>query len=74
MKCPEHKGVEMVKSDWHPFDGLDPLMTRHACLECTDYWYKAPKKHLRHWEEVQADLLSPSDSPSKRRKEERRTE
>jgi len=52
MRCPLHKNTRMNKSNWSPPHGLDPLMTRHACIECPDYWYKSPKKVLRRWEEV----------------------
>lgn len=52
MKCPVHKLIEMVKADWKPPDGLDPLATRHACNDCLDYWYKIPKAHLQHWKEL----------------------
>lgn len=52
MRCPEHKNVKMVKANWQPYDGLDPKMVRLACIDCNDYWYKAPKKHMRRWDEV----------------------
>jgi len=53
MHCPEHKTITMVRSKWTPPDGFDPLMTRFACIECLEYWFKAPRNHQpERWNEI----------------------
>ena len=51
--CPIHKQKLKVSKGWRSPDGLDPKMRRLACLECTEYWYKAPKHCLMRADAVQ---------------------
>jgi len=51
--CPHHKKRLNISKQWRPPDGLDERMRRFSCVECSDYWYKAPKHCLMRSDEVQ---------------------
>ncbi len=54
--CPLHGGKLRVSQGWKAPEGYDPKMIRSACLDCTEHWYKAPKKCHKRWSEVQAEM------------------
>jgi len=71
MRCPIHKANKMLKCKWEPPIGLDPKMTRHACLDCSFYWSKVPNVKPRRLEDFLTGFPSPSNSLSLREEEKR---
>jgi len=61
MNCPDHKDIKLkICPGWLPFNGLDPKMRRYSCLDCFEYWYKAPKHCVKRWSVIQAELDIPN--------------
>lgn len=54
--CPKHGNKLRICKGWQPPNGLDPKMVRLACLECVEYWYKAPKHCLMRSVDVQLEF------------------
>ena len=54
--CPIHEEKLSLSKQWKPPDGLDPKMLRYACMQCTEYWYKAPKRCLMRDKIVQLEF------------------
>ena len=69
MYCPQHKDTKLkVCRRWKPPEGFDPKMKRYSCLDCHEYWYKAPKHAVMNWKEiVQLGLLSEPKAKQRKR-------